>query len=210
MPRTTLALILLLGTFAAGAMVTPAAAQVGWDSPSFFSPRPGEDIGLYVTVPDDGGDVGFAAIWRQAGNLSLGVRGGVAGNQYSLGAEFYGPLDLLGPQSGLLMAWVLGVGASFNGVTTLRVPVGISAGVGLGTPGGVQLMPYAHPRVAFELSAYDVGGREETDTDFRFDVDLGADAVLGQFVLRAGVTIGRFTTFGGGIAYRIPRRVTVR
>jgi hypothetical protein len=192
-------------------VAAPAAAQVGWESPSFFSPRPGEDIGLYVTVPEGGGDTGFAAIWRQAGNLSLGVRGGVAGNHYSLGAEFYGPLDLLGPQSSLLMAWVLGVGATFNDVTVLRVPVGISAGVGLGTPGGVQLMPYVHPRVAFELATYDVGDREETDTDFRFDVDLGADAVLGQqFVLRAGVTIGRFTTFGAGVAYRIPRRVTVR
>jgi hypothetical protein len=205
MLRFLLALVFAVGTAA------PAAAQIGWDAPSFFSPRPGEDIGLYIVVPDGGDDVGVSAIWRQSGNLSLGVRGGIAGDQYSLGAEFYGPLDLLGPQSGLLMAWVLGVGATFNDVTVLRVPLGISAGIGLGAPGGVQLLPYVHPRVAFELAAYDVGDREETDTDFRFDVDLGADAVLGQsFVLRAGITFGRFTTFGAGVAYRIPRRVTVR
>lgn len=189
---------------------TSLAAQA-WDAPSFFSPRPGEDLGLYAMTAEGSDDWGLAAIWRQAGNLNLGVRAGLMGDHILLGAEFYRPFNLLGPQSGLLTSWVLGVGAGFNDVTTLRVPLGVSAGISLGTPGGVQLIPYAHPRVAFELAAYDTGGREETDTDFRFDIDVGADALLGEsFVLRVGATLGETTTFGAGIAYRLGRRLIVR
>jgi hypothetical protein len=187
-----------------------AVAAQSWDAPSFFSPRPGEDLGLYGVTAEGADEWGIAAIWRQSGNLNLGVRAGLMGDHYMLGAEFYRPVELLGPGSGLLTAWVLGLGTSFNGVTTLRVPLGISAGVNLGA-GGVQLMPYVHPRVAFELAAYDLGGREETDTDFRFDIDVGADAALGEsFVLRVGATIGETTTFGAGIAYRLQRRLIVR
>jgi hypothetical protein len=156
-------------------------------------------------------DMGLAGIWRQAGNLNLGVRGGMVGSDhYSIGAEFYRPLNLLGPQSGLLIAWVLGVGATFNDVTSLRVPLGISAGVAwdagrrpahaLRAPeGGVRAVPRT------------ILGREETDTEFRFDVDPGRGRRLGEaFVLRVGATLGETTTFGAGIAYRLPRRLIVR
>ena len=198
------------------ALTVSAAAQAtaqAWDAPSFFSPRPGEDIGIYVTKPDvDGSDLGFAGIWRQSGNINLGVRVGIAGDDFfTVGAEFYGPLNLLGAESGLMMSWVGGLGAGFNGVTALRVPVGVSVGVNLGS-GGLNLTPYVHPRVALTLSAYDnAQGEEVTETDIGFDVDLGADAALGQsFVLRVGVTIGETNTFGAGIAYRMSRRIEVR
>ena len=189
-----------------------AAAQA-WDSPSFFSPRPGEDIGVYVLKSDvEGSDLGFSAIWRQSGNINLGVRGGIIGDDFfSLGAELYGPLNLLGDQSGILMSWATGLGAGFNGVTTMRIPLGVSVGVNLGA-GGLAITPYAHPRVAFDLVAYDnAQGEEDTDTDVNFDIDLGADAALGQsFVLRVGVTLGSNNVFGAGIAYRMSRRLEVR
>jgi hypothetical protein len=202
----------LIGTaLLASAAAVPAAGQA-WDEPSFFSPRPGEDVGLYA-VRAEGGDWGAAAIWRQSGNINLGVRGGLAsGNRVSVGAEFFGPLDLLGPGSGLLVSWVAGLGAAFNGTTALRVPVGISLGVELGTPGAAVLLPYAHPRVALDVRSYDLAdGREQTDTDVVFVIDLGADAAVGAaLVLRVGASIGTDNTFGAGVAYRLPRRITVR
>jgi hypothetical protein len=204
-----LAMGLLLGT------VAGAAGQVHWDAPTFFSPRPAEDIGLYFWQPDLArSDWAAGAIWRQHGNLSLGVRGGYAdGGDWMLGAEFFGPINLLGPGTGLLTSWVLGFGATFDGVTQLRVPVGLSVGVNIGQPGGIQLLPYVHPRVALDLVAVDVGGREETDTEFNFAVDVGADAALGDaFVLRVGATVAGAgaTTFGAGIGYRFTRRLIVR
>ena len=190
----------------------PLAAQ-SWDAPSFFSPRPGEDLGLYVLKSDaEGSDLGFAGIWRQSGNINLGVRAGLTGGDFiTLGAEFYGPLSFL-DESGLMMSWITGIGAGFDDdVTTLRIPAGVSVGVNLGT-GGLNLTPYVHPRVAFDLAAFDnAAGDEETDTEFNFDIDLGADAALGeQFVVRVGVTLGSQTMFGAGIAYRMSRRIEVR
>jgi hypothetical protein len=206
-------MLVLAGSLLLGS-ATGAAAQVAWDAPTFFSPRPAEDIGLYAWVPDGDADYGIAGIWRQHGNLNLGVRAGLAGSDnIMVGAEFFGPLNLLGPQSGLLTSWVLGAGATFNGVTQLRVPFGISVGANLGTQGGVQLMPYVHPRVALDLVVWDEGGSEQTDTEFNFAVDVGADAALGEsFVLRVGATIGGAgaNAFGAGIAYRMTRRLIVR
>lgn len=191
------------------ASAAPAAAQA-WDVPSFLSPRPGEDIGLYVIDPDGPGDVGFAAIWRQEGNLNLGVRGGYMDEHFSLGAEFYGPLNLLGPQSPVLVSWVLGLGATFNDVTWLRVPLGASVGLDINT-GGLQIMPYVHPRLAFDLFAFDTPEGEDTETEFNFDIDVGADVGLGQrFVLRVGATFGDSEALGVGIAYRTGRRLIVR
>jgi hypothetical protein len=195
-------------------MAAPLAAQ--WESPTFFSPHPGEDLGVYAWNPAGGLEWGVGAIWRQEGNLNLGVRVGLSeGSNYHVGAEFYGPLNLLGPQSQLLMSWLLGVGATFDGLTWLRVPAGVSLGLNLGTPGSVQLKPYVFPRVAFDLFAEDIAGEEETSTEFNVDVDLGADVALGSsFVLRVGYTLGitdsGFNTIGAGIAYRMPRRVAVR
>ena len=191
----------------------PLTAQ--WDAPSFFAPRPGEDIGLYGVKPEGLG-WGLAAIWRQEGNLNLGVRGGFAdGDLFHIGAEFYGPLNRSAGESGLLIDWILGLGASFDGFTQLRVPAGVSVGLDLGSQGALQLKPYAHPRVALDVFVFNVGDEEETDTEVNVDIDLGADAALGQsFVLRAGFTLsltneGR-STFGAGVAYRMPRRVAVR
>ena len=193
------------------ATAAPLAGQA-WDSPTFFSPRPGEDIGLYLIDAEGGGDLGFAAIWRQEGNINLGVRGGLAGgDHFSVGAEFYGPLDVLGPQSPLLMSWILGAGATFNDVTWLRIPLGVSIGMDLGLSGPVRIMPYVHPRAAFDLYAFDTAAGEETDSEFNLDVDLGADIGLGQqFVLRVGATIGQWDAIGVGVAYKMGRRLVVR
>ncbi|MBR9991356.1 MAG: hypothetical protein KFH98_16450 [Gemmatimonadetes bacterium] len=208
--------IVLLGTlFASSALCAGAAAPLAaqaWDTPAFFSPRPGEDIGLYIIDADGVSDLGFAGIWRQEGNINLGVRAGIAGGDYyTIGAEFYGPLNVLGPQSPLLVSWVLGAGATFNGVTWLRIPLGASIGLDLGSTNSLRILPYVHPRVAFDLVAFDTADGEETDTEFTFDLDLGADIGIGQqFVLRFGATIGDRSAIGAGIAYKMGRRLVVR
>jgi hypothetical protein len=203
-------MIVVCAATVAGA-AAPLSAQA-WDSPSFFSPRPGEDIGLYVIDAEGGGDLGFAGIWRQEGNINLGVRAGLAGgDHFSVGAEFYGPLDVLGPQSPVLLSWIVGAGATFNDVTWLRIPLGASIGMNIGTSSSIRIMPYIHPRVAFDLLARDTPAGEETETELNVDLDLGADIGLGQqFVLRVGATIGDLDAIGVGVAYKMGRRLVVR
>jgi len=201
--RTRSLLVVLMLVLAA----TPAAAQ--WDSPSFFSPRPGEDIGLYL-IDGDGDDLGVAGIWRQSGNLNLGVRAGIAGDAFSLGAEFYGPLGL-GGSAPLLLAWNLGAGATFgDNVTAVRIPLGVSIGALLGS-GSLRIMPYIHPRVAFDLVSREIGDDEDTDTDLELPIDIGADFIINpSFVLRLGGTFNDGSAFGVGIAYRMGRTLVVR
>ncbi len=209
-----------LGAAALSLMVAaaPAAAQA-WDSPTFFAPRPGEDLGLFVTVPEgDEGDVGVQAIWRQEGNLNLGVRGGIGGVEGNrsilLGAEFYGALPL--GTYPLNATWVLGFGAGFDDdVTALRIPLGVSVGTYLGE----RFQPYVHPRAAFDLVAIEFGDEEETETDFSFAIDIGTDIDLTEsLAAKVGYTFALGpdfdtsfdfypNTFGAGLVYRMPRRV---
>jgi hypothetical protein len=202
--------VVLMLAFLAGA--APAAAQ--WESPTFFAPRPGEDLGLYYVSPADPADIvdwAVAGIWRQEGNLSLGVRLGLEdGDLFHVGAEFYGPLRLAAAESQVLFSWWLGLGASIaDGITWLRIPLGLSIGMGLG-----QLKPYVFPRVAFDLLVVDTETGEETNTEFNVPIDVGVDLDLGPFVLRGGATFSvteeDATSFGAGIALKMPRRVAVR
>jgi hypothetical protein len=191
----------------------PAAAQQ-WDEPSFASPLPADDIGIYAFRPDRG-DWGFAGIWRQSGNVNLGVRAGMGGREGArlvlVGAELNAPLRVLGPASPIALSWTAGIGATLNGTTSLRVPVGLSAGLLLPL-GDLTLVPYVHPRLAFDLSTFKVGGVEQTDTEFNVPVDVGADLVIGDgLVVRVGYSVGPYrNSVGAGVALRIPRRVAVR
>ncbi|MGQ0816359.1 MAG: hypothetical protein ACT4O1_18170 [Gemmatimonadota bacterium] len=198
-----------------------ALAQAGWDAPTFFSPRPMDDIGIYVFQTDFDSRIvddatGLKLIWRQSGNLNLGVHAGTAdlddvGNAILLGAEFYGPLTSLTANTGLIMSWGLGAGAVFgDDYIDLSIPLGVSIGVGLGT-GGVSLLPYVHPRVSLDVSSVEIGDNEETETNIGLTIDLGLDVNLGdRFIVRAGGSFGDRDAFGAGIALRIPRRVVVR
>lgn len=201
MRKTLLWAAVLLGVGAG-----QASAQA-WDAPTFFSPRQHDDIGVYVIFPD-GGDAGVEGIWRQSGNLNLGVRLGIIDEAVLLGAEFYNPIRISAP---LQLSWLLGVGATFgDNVTWLRVPFGVSVG-GTLNAGNILITPYVHPRIALDVASIDTPAGEDTDTDVNFDVDLGADIDLSpQWVLRFGATVGQSDAFGLGLAYRLGRRVVVR
>lgn len=213
--------LLSCGLLLAGVCAVPVQAQ-DWDTPSFFSPRPGEDLGVYVMKPQHG-SLGYEAIWRQEGNLNLGVRAGVTGvpdfggkRMFFVGSEFYKPFIMSG--SPLLISYMLGAGASFgNSTTLLRIPFGVSIGAQLGSS-GMQIMPYVHPRISYDLASFDTGNGTSVSThSFPFDVDVGADIGLGtQFVAKLGATLTKSasarnsTVFGAGLAYRMPRKIMVR
>jgi len=207
------------------ATTAEAQTRFTFETPSFMSPRAMDDIGVYLTFSDFGCDsavsscpsrTGLQGIWRQSGNLNLGVRAGVAdladaGSTILVGAELYGGLNSLAPGSGIDIAWTLSAGAIFgDNVTIGSLPLGVSVGRQLET-GSVRVTPYVHPRVSLDLTAIDLGnGEEDTDTDVAFTVDIGADLSLGdRLILRAGASLGDREAYGIGIALRWPRGVSV-
>ena len=212
-----LRIVSVVSVLSALVLVSPRAASSqdlglsGWDAPSFFSPRPGEDIGVYGFKPQ-GSSWGISGIWRQEGRLNLGVRLGVTDDESILvGSEFYKPLRI--SNSPLVMSYMLGAGATFNGdFTSLRIPFGVSIGAELGQSTGIRILPYVHPRVAFQYDVVDLGnGNEVTDSEFPFDLDIGADIPLGSsWVLHAGGTVTHGGVYGVGLAYRMSRRLVVR
>jgi hypothetical protein len=204
-----MAAVVLIGA----ALTRPAHAQ-SWETPSFFAPSMHDDIGLYL-IDAEGGDLGFLGMWRQSGNVSFGVRAGMGGvegdRSVLLGAEIYGSLVNPTGTNVLSVSWITGAGGSFNGFTWLRIPVGLSIGARI--PGsGFTITPYVHPRLSLDVISFDVGEREEeTDSEFNLDVDFGADLALGDsWVGRFGLTVGEVEAFGIGLAYRIPRGISVR
>ncbi len=211
----------VIGIVMLAALAAPGAAQqISWDAPSFFSPRPMDDIGVYIsrtTLTRSRVDVnGLSLIWRQSGNLNLGVRAGVGdlnspGQTVLVGAELYGPLNSLLPGIGIDISWILGGGAVFgDNYTLFSVPFGASIGLRLGS-GNVQVLPYVHPRVSLDIVAVDINGTEETETDGSIALDIGADLNLGErFILRIGGSLIDREAFGVGFALRWPRPVSVQ
>ncbi len=204
-----------------------ASAQ-RWDAPLFFSPRQHDDIGVYFVRTDRDDNFvndeanGLKFIWRQSGNLNLGVHVGTGdieniGESILLGAELYGPLSRVGAGTGLMVNWSAGIGAAFGDLGNdvdyidFSVPVGVSLGMQLGS-GSTVIVPFIHPRVSLDVVAITVDDVEETDTEVGFAADLGAEVGLGQrFLLRGAYTFGEDRkAFGVGLAYRIPRGVVVR
>lgn len=191
----------------------PAAAQESWEAPTFFAPRSQDELGVYLTIPDDGA-IGIAGIWRQTAGIHLGVRGGIGGRADDrtvlIGAELFGPLSInaLAP---LAAWWVTGVGASIDGSTMLRVPVGLSIGTSI-VVGRATITPYVHPRLAFDLTTFQNESDDDaTGTALHFGADIGIDLQLGaRYSLRAGYAAQGPGVLGIGTAIRLGRPVTTR
>ena len=209
---------LALSALAGTSVQAQQEVKISWDAPSFFSPHPMDDVGLYYTSvqrASTGNANGLTAIWRQSGNLNLGVRAGFfdfndVGGSLLLGAELYGPLSGLFNSSTVEAAWTLGAGGLFGHEFTVgSVPLGLSLGLNLGS-GNVHILPYAHPRAVLDIIAVGPSDNEETDTDFAFVLDLGADVNLGdRLIFRLGGSLIDREAFGAGLAIRWPRPVSV-
>ncbi len=205
--RRILALAAFCGFFVTAA---PLAAQA-WDAPMFLPPHPGEDLGVYVTKPNHR-DWGLEGIWRQQGNLNLGVRAGISGisgeTSWLVGAEAYGDL-LRPPSSPVDVDWVLGAGATFQGdFSWLRIPFGVSIGRTLVSE-SMTITPYVLPRIVLDVRS----ASNTTDTELNFAADIGADFTFTPgWKLRAAATLGpsEVNSFGVGIAFDFGRKVEVR
>ncbi|MBW3555254.1 MAG: hypothetical protein KY466_17235 [Gemmatimonadetes bacterium] len=195
---------------AAAAVLVASGAQAQiWDAPSFLPPRPGDDVGVYLTQPD-GSEFGLQGIWRQGGNLNLGVRVGYVDFDLDdvlvAGAETWGALMSAGADFPVDVSWTLGLGAAFGDVTRLSVPFGLTIGRAL-VLSPVTLQVYGHPRLA--LVAVSSGNATDTRLDGFFD--LGADVHLNEeWKVRLGFTLGGTDAFGIGLARRFGRGVAVR
>jgi hypothetical protein len=127
-----------------------------------------------------------------------------------LGAEFFGPIVSPHDTQILAVSWLVGAGASFDGVTWLRIPAGISVGTEI-QGSSVTITPYVHPRVALDVFSFSRGnGGNDTESQLNFDADFGADFAFSRWIARFGLTVGERDAFGFGLAYRIPRGVAVR
>ncbi len=195
--------------------VAPARAQVhvdvdriAYDAPSFMPPRPGDDIGIYLSNIQE---FGIQGIWRQSGNLNLGLRLGYVDRRLgdgaiTVGAETWDLLFAAGDPLPVDVAWTLGVGAAINGGTTLEVPAGLTFGLPVDLD-QLQLQVYAHPRLGFFVHAEG----DDTDLDLEGLFDLGVDAVINENLkLRLGATFGQTDALGIGLAYRWTRGAIVR
>jgi hypothetical protein len=189
------------------ALAAASQASAQWSAPSFLPPRPGDDVGIYLSSVER---FGVQAIWRQHGNLNLGVRVGWIDSPTRGGvvtaAETWGLLLQAGQGFPVDLAWTLGAGAVFDGGTSLEVPVGVSAGRTMAlAPVTVQF--YGHPRLALIVRAN--GENDGTEVGGLFDI--GADFVTtGGLKLRVGTTLGSFDALGIGLALRWGRGVEVR
>lgn len=192
-------------------LVLASDARAQFDTPSFLPPRPGDDIGVYLS--DVGAaDYALQGIWRQGGNLNLGLRIGyieIPGDgAIVLGAESWGLLAEAGPRFPVDVAWTFGAGAAFNGGTLLEIPGGLSIGRVFDVA-PIALQVYAHPRLALFVEP------EATNPDDELDIggllDIGADAAVNENLkFRIGITRGKINAVGIGLAYRWSRNVVVR
>jgi hypothetical protein len=191
------------------ALTFGSEASAQWSAPSFMPPRPSDDVGIYLSSIDN---FGVQGIWRQRGNLNLGVRVGWIDSPDQGGivtaAETWGLLLQAGQGLPLDAAWTLGAGAVFDGGTSLEIPAGLTVGrtVALAP---VTLQLYAHPRLALIMRTGDDDDPDDTEIGGLFD--LGADVVTaGGLTLRFGTTLGSFDALGLGVAMRWGRTAVVR
>jgi hypothetical protein len=189
-------------------LCSAAEARAQWSAPAFLPPHPGDDIGIYLSSV---GNFGVQGIWRQHGNLNLGVRGGYIDSDTHGGvvvaAESWGLLIRAAQGLPVDAAWTVGVGAVFNSGTSLEVPVGVS--IGRTVPlAGLAVQLFGHPRIALVFTA---GDEAEDETDVAGLFDLGADvATAAGLKLRLSTTLGRFEALGLGVSIPWGRGVAVR
>lgn len=210
-------------------VILAADARAQFDVPSYLPPRPGDDVGIYLAPKIGDADYAFQGIWRQRGNLNLGLRVGYIDlgttGAIVVGVDSWGLFAEAGEQFPVDMAWTLGAGAAFNGGTLLELPAGVTIGRTFDVE-PVTLQVYGHPRLALLIQPGASDNAVDPDaTDDELFVeglfDVGVDAILNEDLkLRLGITLGstrasgltlvNTAAVGFGVAYRWSRGAVVR
>lgn len=187
----------------AGAMATPAAAQVAWDSPALISPAVPAGFSLFLTNPE-GGDLGVLGTLRHsAGPVGLGYRAALADQSGRDDLAFSAGIDVSGliargvEGSEIDVIWWSGGGVGFGEEALVTFPLGIVLGW-TGSGGDVVLSPYGGGHVVLDL----VTGPGDA---LHFDgvIDLGLDLVTSSgWMIRAGASLGDRESLALGV--RLP------
>jgi hypothetical protein len=189
---------------ALAAALVAGQAQAQVFSPTFMSPTPTSDFGVYVS---EVGELGIEGIWRRPsrGGADIGLRAGYADlndGALMVGLELRNPVVLAGAPIGLAFT-AGGQGLAGDGVTELGGQVGFTAGQALPAE-GFTITPYIHPRLAViaDLDDNDAAG---DDDDLELDVlaDIGADLAFASGIsLRVGFNLADGATWGLGLSWR--------
>ena len=191
--------IRLAAALALGASLAAGHARAQVFTPTFQSPIPTSDFGVYVS---DLNGLAIEGIWRRGarGGSDIGLRAGyadVGDGSLLLGIEVRNPVVLAGAPIGL--AFTAGAQAMIGDQTGLGGQVGFSAGQAIRTP-TFTVTPYIHPRLAVVSWPGVVDGR---DTDLDVLADVGADlAFPSGITLRLGINLGDGADWGIGVSWR--------
>lgn len=179
---------------AAAVLVLSGTAQAQVFTPSYQSPVPMNDLGIYLS--DSPGDLTIEGIWRSG---PVGLRVGYADYEpdglISLGGEVRSPIRTAAP---IDVAFTAGAQGLIGDVDALGLQAGLSVGRRFVNP-GVALTPYIHPRIALID-----GFLEDDDWETELLAELGLDAEFSQnLILRLSVGLSDHTPdVGVGLAWR--------
>ena len=187
----------LLSAVVAGlcGFVFASAGQAQVFTPTYMSPVPMSDIGVYLS--DGPGDLTLEGIWRGG---PLGLRAGFvdtdADDLLSVGGEFRNPIAVGTAPLGL--AVTAGAQGLIGDASAVGLQAGFSAGYRFVQP-GLALTPYIHPRIAFIN-----GFGPESDFESEILADAGVDFEFpGSLIVRLGVGLSDETAdWGIGLAWR--------
>lgn len=185
------------GAAAAAALLgaAPAAAQLF--TPTFQSPTPRNDFGVYVSSLND---IAIEGIWERfaQGGSAMGLRAGYTewgGGSLLAGLQVVNPVVLAGAPIGL--ALTASGQAVVGGENGGGAQVGFTAGGALPST-DVVITPYIHPR----LAVVSWPNRDE-DLSFRVLADFGVDLDLASgMAIRVGANLGDGASIGVGLAWR--------
>jgi hypothetical protein len=199
MKKTTLAIAALAAATLAGS----AGAQVCASYPTVDG---GFSLGGRIDFPSDLDSFGVEGSYNPVGALSvfggLNVLSGDGDDDgedvFFAGLAFETPriAGMMGPRASACPQVRLEY-ADFDGITFLRVPVGLGLGATFATsPAGPTVSPYVIPQVVF--TRLDVDGVDDSETEF--GVRGGALVTFGMFFVGGELNFvgGDFNITGGG------------
>jgi len=205
----------IVGTFALLTLVagiSPAGAQVAWESPFLVVPGDRGGLGIYLLEPDPGDELGAVVTWgsrSSPGPFDLGFRagiaegydddvavsGGVDASDYLLRTSDEVPVDLI---------WAVGAGLSIGDHVMVGFPGTLVVGRSFEAE-GIRITPFAGLRVSLDahLGRDRPGPRDDDDVDLNVSADLGFDLAFSpRWVVRFAASVGDRDALAVGL--RIP------